>query len=349
MTKQGMGIGVLIVAFAAGCALEGEVDEDNGEVSVDEAELRTLKPGEVAGTIACGETKRVRHPGTQTYRALAIAAARGQHLDLAVSAPGHDALAWVTTASNATRAVNDDAHAGTKDARVIYTVKSAGKHHVVFRERSSAKDVDFDVTLRCSAALEPEPVNNDPFDPASCEGPRVTQAEAIALVGAGNARKTVAPAQKLRERKRSCNAVTGCGAWAAPKDATMSFYMAQGGDNYNVARPFDVHLAFSVSGTAIEAVVEDVANYNHCPGCTSSGVAYGLADGTIRDHYGNAALFIRYPRWSHGSGGFVITQEWAAVPLGPKAQTTMHVTNGCARMSVLSKDNQTEYAALFRY
>jgi hypothetical protein len=353
MMKLGLGALMVGVAFTAGCALEDDVDGDEAAVSGDEAELRRLKPGELAGNIACGETKRIRHPGTQTYRALAIAAKRGQHLDLEVSAPGHDPLAWVTTGSNATRAFNDDAHENTKDARVIYTAKSTGKHHVVFRERSYAKDVDFDVTLRCPASLEPEPepepVYDDPFDPASCEGPRLTHAEAVALIGAGNAQKIVAPAQKLRERKRSCNAVTGCGPWGAPKDATMSFYMARGSDNYNVARPFDVHLAFGVRGTTIEAVVEDVTNYNHCPGCTPSGVTYRLADGTIRDHYGNAALFIRYPRWTHGSGGFRITQEWASVPLGPKAQTTMHVASGCARVSVLSKDDQTEYAALFRY
>lgn len=339
-------------AAASAVACAAPVSEEPDEVMVDDAELRSLKPGELAGSIACGETKRVHHSGKPTYRALAIAAKKGQALDVRVSAPGHDARAWLTTASNATRAANDDAAAGTKDARILYTAKSTGTHHVVFREKNFEENVDFDVTLACPGATDggtPPPATDDPFDPASCDGAQITQAQAIAKIGAGNAFKVVAPAKKLMARKRSCNAVTGCGAWSEPAPASHTFYMASGGDNYNVPRQYDVHFMLSVAGSSIEAVIEDVSNRGHCPGCSPSGITYALETSSIRDFYGDAALFIYYPRWNHTSSGFRVMDEWASVPLGPKATTTMKVTDKCARASVLSADRQTEYGVLFRY
>jgi hypothetical protein len=150
-------------------------------------------------------------------------------------------------------------------------------------------------------------------------------------------------------RKRSCNPVTGCSAWGVAAPASHTYYMASGGDNYNRPREYDVHFMLSVQGSAIEAVVEDVSNRSRCAGCTPSGIAYNLTTSTVRDHYGDAALFINYPRWSHTSSGFQIMNEWASVPLGPKATTSVTVTDRCARAAVLSKDSQTEYAVLFRY
>ncbi len=361
MMKLGMGL-LVTMMLGAGCAVADADANDEPTAEADESELRTLRPGELAGTIACGETKRVRHSGSPTYRALAIAAQKGQALDVRVSAPGHDAVAWLTSASNGTLARNDDAGAGTKDARIAYTAKSTSRHHVVFREKNYEDGVDFDVTLACSGGAggtdaggppppppPPPPSSDDPFDATSCQGSPITMAQAIARIGAGNAFKEIAPARKLMARKRSCNPVTGCGAWSAPAPATTTFYMASGGDNYNVARPFDVNLMFSVTGNAIEAVIEDVSNRSHCPGCTPSGIAWNVTTSKLRDHYGDAALFVYYPRWTHTSSGFQLMDTWASVPLGPQATTSVTVTDRCTRASVLSKDSQTEYAALFRY
>lgn len=347
MTKPALAL--LLSSLFLGCAAPAS---ETDEVESDDAELRSLRAGELAGSIACGETKRVHHSGTPLYRALSIAAKKGQVLDVRVSAPGHDARAWITTASNATRASNDDASADTKDARIVYTAKSTTTHHVVFREKSYEEDVDFDVTLTCTGGAGDAggpPASDDPFDPASCDGAAISREDAIALIGAGNAFNAVAPAKKLMARKRSCNPVTGCSAWGAAAPASHSFYMASGGDNYNVQRQYDVALMFSVQGNAIEAVVEDVSNRAHCPGCTPSGIAWNLTTSQLRDHYGDAALFIYYPRWTHTSSGFQLMDTWASVPLGPEATTSVTVTRTCTRASVLSKDSQTEYAVLFRY
>ena len=74
----------------------------------------------------------------------------------------------------------------------------------------------------------------------------------------------------------------------------------------------------------------------------------GLGGGLI-GYSGDSALFIYYPRWTHGSSGFRLQDTWASVPMGPASTTTFKVTNSCTRVSVLSKDQQTEYGILFRY
>lgn len=343
-------IGVVMVGVlgAVGCAVPtGDAPEPDSESY--ESELRGLAPGELVGSIACGETKRVHHTGKPTYRALSIAAKQGQRLDVKVSAPGHDARAWLTTASNATR-VSDDNGGGGLDARVVYTAKSTATHNVVFRERKSV-EADFDVTLTCDGAVDPVPVPapSDPFAAASCAGAAITREQAIAKIGAGNAFRVVAQPKKLMARKRSCNAVTGCSAWGATEPAAHPYYMASGGDNYSMRRQYDVHFMMTVSGADIEAVVEDVSNRAHCQGCSPSGITLNLSTGKIHDFYNDAALFIYYPRWNHTSSGFQVMDEWAAVPLGPAASTSMTVTGSCARATVLSNDQQTEYGVLFQY
>jgi hypothetical protein len=341
-------IGVVMVGLlgAVGCAVAEGDPEPESEVV--DSELRGFKPGELAGSIGCGETKRVHHAGTPTYRALSIAAKKGQVLDVKVSAPGHDARAWLTTASNATRTSNDNGGGGL-DARIVYTAKSTTTHHVVFREKSSTPDVDFDVTLTCDGVPVEPPTPSDPFLAASCPGPAITREQAIAKIGAGNTFRVVAPATKLMARKRSCNAVTGCSAWGPTEPAAHNYYMASGGDNYNKARQYDVHLMMSVVGADIEAVVEDVSSRAHCAGCTPSGIALNLSSGKIHDFHNDAALFIYYPRWNHTSSGFRIMDEWASVPLGPATTTSMTVNVACTRATVLSKDGQTEYGVLYRY
>lgn len=348
----------------AGCALSSDGEAPEEDSATDESELRKLKTGELVGSIACGETKRVRHTGSPTYRALSIAAKRGQTLDFRVSAPGHDATAWLTSASNATLASNNNAAAGTKDARITYVAKSNMTHNIVFREVNYEDNIDFDVTLTCPGGASdagadsgnndggndagPAP-SDDPFDPTSCAGPTISRAEAIARIGAGNAFREVAPARLLQARKRSCNSVTGCSAWGATAPASHTYYMASGGDNYNRERQYNAHLVFSVQGNDINAVVEDISNSAHCPACTPSGFSQNLTTGAIDAHYGDAALFIYYPRWTHGSSGFRLQDTWASVPMGPAATTTFKVTNSCTRVSVLSKDQQTEYGILYRY
>ncbi len=329
----------------------------------DEAELRGLTSGELAGTIACGETKRVHHPGKPTYRALAIAATKGQPLDVTVSAQGHDAVAWLTTASNRTLATNDDASAGGRDANIVYTPKSTATHHIVFREASYEPDVDFDVTLRCAGAasdagapvdsgVDAGPAPSDPFDPASCTGTPMTHADAVALLGGGQTSRQIAPTTALLARTRSCNAVTGCSAWSAAGPATESVYMAWGGDNYPRDRAFDVGLFLQVSGNAIKAVVEEASSFAHCAGCTRSGIGYDVTNANVDGSSSlGVGLAYYYPRWTHTSSGFQLLDTWAYEQLGTAATTSFVITNHCARVVVGSDvANATrEVGVLYRF
>ena len=85
----------------------------------DEAEIRALVGGELAGSIACGETKKVEHAGDPDYRALSIAAKKGQALDIRVRAPGMDPRAWLTTPKGTALAKNDDESASSKDSHIV--------------------------------------------------------------------------------------------------------------------------------------------------------------------------------------------------------------------------------------
>jgi hypothetical protein len=68
-------------------------------------------------------------------------------------------------------------------------------------------------------------VNNDPFDPASCQGPAITQQGATALLAGhyGYGAKNAVSSYEVLMRTRSCSSAsddTTCGAWSTPKRAT---------------------------------------------------------------------------------------------------------------------------------
>ncbi len=55
--------------------------------------------------------------------------------------------------------------------------------------------------------------SSNPFDPASCDGPTITFAELQQKLGPGGTRTELGEFT-IQRRARSCNSVTGCGAWA---------------------------------------------------------------------------------------------------------------------------------------
>jgi hypothetical protein len=78
------------------------------------------------------------------------------------------------------------------------------------------------------------PQNNDPFDPASCQGPAITQDQATARLGGhyGYGAKNYAGGYEVLMRTRTCSNTsddTTCGAWnspqrAAPRSVLGSYY-----------------------------------------------------------------------------------------------------------------------------
>ncbi len=110
---------VILVLSVAACG--GAPSEE--ATGADDAELRAVSAAELAGTIACGETKHVHHDGVDTYRALSLTVKKGQSVDVWVRAPGADAKAWLTTPKGTALASSDDAE-GTRDAHLVYSVKT---------------------------------------------------------------------------------------------------------------------------------------------------------------------------------------------------------------------------------
>jgi hypothetical protein len=364
--KSGRLLLPLVTLALAACS----TPPDPEPTGADEAAIRALVGGELAGTITCGQTKTVVHTGDPDYRALSVMVTKGQALDIRVRAPGMDPRAWLTTPKGTALAKNDDESASSKDCHIVYTAKSTGENRIVFRDRNY-EDGTFEVTLTCNGGGAPDggapsdagappppppppppvdagpPVSNDPFDAASCTGAPMTLQEGIAMIGAGNQFSFVPGQTALMQRTRLCNGVTGCGAWSVPAQASKRVYMSSGGDNNTGTRAFDVHLGFMVGNTltpTITAVLEEVSQ-RACGGCSPGGVRMDLG-GTIQ---GEPTLYFNYPLWVHGSQGFYVENHGDSLVLGRNATNAFTVTNHCARLDVLSTDATTEYAVLIRY
>jgi hypothetical protein len=61
----------------------------------------------------------------------------------------------------------------------------------------------------------PPPPPVDPFDAASCAGAPITKAQAVARFAPGSSEAWLTTTTTVRTRVRTCNPVTGCGAWSA--------------------------------------------------------------------------------------------------------------------------------------
>jgi hypothetical protein len=105
-----------------------------------------LEPGELAGSIAVGETKSVPYANPPRYRALAFTGSAGQAIEAWVRSTDGDAVAFLLDASFKSLATNDDADGTTKDARVKATLSASGTYYVAFRERD-LEPATFNVSL----------------------------------------------------------------------------------------------------------------------------------------------------------------------------------------------------------
>jgi hypothetical protein len=70
-----------------------------------------------------------------------------------------------------------------------------------------------DASLRADAPEVDAPLVTDPFDPASCPGPPITQAQLVAKFAQG-ATTTTLGTYAFSARRRYCNPQTGCTAWS---------------------------------------------------------------------------------------------------------------------------------------
>ncbi len=201
-----------LVALAAPAVACSTTTQDDATTSSDQ--LRTLDPSEIVGALTYGETSApVAYSSNPTYRAFSFTAAPGDAVDVWVrSANGGDAHAWLLGSSYATLASNADGDSTTHDAHIAHTLKSGGTYYVAFRDEAH-RSATFTVTLNKTNG-PPAGGASDPFDPASCQGAPMTQAQAAALFAPG---ATTAPFGRFRiyRHYRTCTQATGCSSWSA--------------------------------------------------------------------------------------------------------------------------------------
>ena len=108
----------------------------------------------------------------------------------------------------------------------------------------------------------------DPFDPGSCPGAPLTQAQAAKFFQAG-ATQAIIGSYTLEMRKRACNAVTGCGAWGAPT-TTIGLTLGQLGAD----RTLSGQILLNVQGTGITlSLVDSTEELPDSMGATCGAVA----------------------------------------------------------------------------
>jgi hypothetical protein len=133
-----------VPVLAAAC---GGNPSDDASESVSESELRALKPAEIVGPIASGQTVGpIPYSKQPNFRALSFSGAKGDNVDIWVRSSDGDARAWLTSSAFTTLATSDDAAPGVRDAHLVHTLTNAGTYYIVWREKNLAAS-SFSVSL----------------------------------------------------------------------------------------------------------------------------------------------------------------------------------------------------------
>lgn len=209
------------VSVLAGCSAANE-SEDDGVTAEAEGELRSLSAGEIAGTIAYGASTDVSYAGdngkTRTYRALRFDAVAGDAIDATLSAAnGADPILYLLGSDFRTLRSNDNRAAGDKSSEIKTTLSKGGTYYLAFRTKNGAATT-FSVALTKTNANPPPPPPPssgaiDLFSDAVSGQESLPQSSVAALFAPG-ASEAHLGGFVLAEHWRTCNAATGCAAYA---------------------------------------------------------------------------------------------------------------------------------------
>lgn len=195
------------------------VAEEQAATSSDD--LRRLTPPEIVGSIAYGETKSVSYSSEPRYRALSFQATEGDKIDARfVGAKGLDTIGFLLSDSFATLTSNDDESANSRASHFTYEITKTGTYYLAVRE-ANEEDGTIAITLSKSGTVTPPVVTpptppSDFFNPQSCTGAPLTQADAIQYFPKGSAGKSVTISKgpgKFYLRARTCSEFSGCSDW----------------------------------------------------------------------------------------------------------------------------------------
>ncbi|MFO0672208.1 MAG: hypothetical protein U0235_21715 [Polyangiaceae bacterium] len=217
----------LALLAPAACAPAASSTDESSE-----AELRALSASEILGTLTYGQTSDpVDYSSTPLYRAFKFQGTAGDQVEAWVrSTDGGDARAWLVTSTFKNVVSNDNASGSTLDAKLSTTLNATGTYYIVFRDKKN-EDATFTVSLAKlgAPACDPEEEDcagggggggggggsaSDPFSSASCTGPALTKAQALAMIDVprGVLEKKVGRFA-LKRRSRVCYPGQPCSAW----------------------------------------------------------------------------------------------------------------------------------------
>lgn len=212
-------------ALAIGCTAPA-AEGDNAEVS--ESGLRALESSEIVGTIAYGQTLGpIHYTENPRYRALKFTATAGDKAKFTLKSQGISA-AWILKDSFDTLAQARATGLG-QALTIERELATGGTYYLAFRE-ADQEDADFTVTLErtntppVTPPVTPPSDPGDVFDPASCDGPRMTIEQARARFAPAATSASLGRFGTY-QRSRACNNVTGCAAWtSAPSKPQINWY-----------------------------------------------------------------------------------------------------------------------------
>lgn len=166
-------------------------------------------------------------------------------------------------------------------------------------------------------------VTGDPFDPQSCPGQSLTEAQAAQFFHSG-ATQAVIGSYTIEMRQRSCNAVTGCGAWGAP---TTDVGVALGG----ATLPLMGEILLNVQGSSVVLALQDsTEELPYSMGTTCSAVdgspeTCGTYEYDMGDQWG-------------GSGGYYPTMAALTDLNSANVQLSGVLTSQCLRLVYAAND-----------
>ena len=162
-----------------------------------------------------------------------------------------------------------------------------------------------------------------PFDPASCPGPSLTQAQAAQFFQPG-ATQAVIGSYTLSMRQRSCNGVTGCGAWSTP---TTAVGVALGGGT----QPLSGTILLNVQGSSVVLDLQDSTEEKPY----SMGASCSAVDGSPQSC--GAYEYDMGDQWG-GSGGYFPTMAGLTDVDSNDVLLSGVLTAQCLRLAYAARD-----------
>jgi hypothetical protein len=223
-----------------------------------------------------------------------------------------------------------------------------------------------DATQLDAASDASGPTTNDPFDPASCQGAPITQAEFFAKFAAGSTGADLG-AYNLLTRTRSCDPITGCSAWSTGSNAVATIPPGEstwigGGYPLKGEACFVLFAAGWIAPGTSETPGLVFEDQQSGPPSDWNSFTHILNLSHVETAAAGASGVMTFTVHNSGTYGYGLEDNWLVPPTPVEgyvpsiagtntvAVFSATVTNACVRLvSGASAQETTQYAALVRF